>query len=50
MRGRFIGYRGGQRTQYNKYVLIQMNGVDDRGEAAGYIGGKVVWRSPGVAA
>lgn len=45
VRARFIGYRGGQRTQHNKYALIRVDGVDSRKEASAYIGRRAVWCS-----
>ena len=45
LKGKFIGYKGGQRTQHSKYALIRLEGVDGRSETATYIGRKVVWHS-----
>jgi len=46
MKAIFLGYRGGQRTQHNKCALVRAGGVDEKGEAAAYVGRKVVWCSP----
>ena len=46
MKAIFLGYKGGHRTQKSKCALIRADGVDDRSEAAAYIGRKVVWISP----
>jgi len=46
VKGVFISYRGGKRTQRNKQVLIKTDGVTDRNEAARFIGRKVLWNNP----
>jgi large subunit ribosomal protein L35Ae len=45
-KGVFRSYRRGKRTQRNKQVLITIEGIDDRNEAASFIGRKVVWSGP----
>jgi len=45
VRARFIGYRGGKSTQYNKYALIRVENVENKREVAVYIGRKAVWHS-----
>jgi len=46
VRATFLGYKGEQRTQHNKYALIKVDGIDDFHRAASYIGRKAVWHSP----
>lgn len=46
MKAIFLGYKGGHRTQKSKCALIRVDGVDNRSEAAAYIGRKVLWISP----
>ncbi len=45
-KGKFVSYRRGKHTLRNKQVLIKMNGIDDRKEAARFIGRQVTWTSP----
>ena len=42
----FLGYRGGMHTQWNKQILVKIGQVDDRDEAAKYIGRRVTWKTP----
>ena len=42
----FLNYMGGRRTRRNKQILVKIGQVDDRDNAAKYIGRKVTWKSP----
>lgn len=41
----FLGYGGGRRTRRNKQALIKIDGIENDGDAASFIGRKVVWKS-----
>ncbi len=45
-RGVSVSYRRGKHTQRNHQILIRIEGIDDRKEAAHFIGRKVTWNSP----
>lgn len=46
-KGIFVSYRRGKHSsQRNKQILVKIKGIDDRNEAASFIGRKVLWRSP----
>ena len=42
-KGVFVSYRCGKRTQRNKQILIRIEGVNSRSEAARFIGRKSAW-------
>ncbi len=44
-KGVFVSYRRGKRTQRNKQILIRIEGVNSRSEAARFIGRKSAWES-----
>ena len=46
MKAVFLGYKGGRRTRRNKHILIKIDQVDDRDEAAKYIGKRFTWKTP----
>jgi large subunit ribosomal protein L35Ae len=41
----FRGYRRGLHSQRNKQILLKIDRINDKDEAAKYIGRTVVWRS-----
>ena len=41
-----VSFRRGPNTQNERYVILEVEGVKSRGEAAQLIGRKIVWRSP----
>lgn len=43
--GVIVGYRRGTNTQYEKQMLIRVDGVNSRNEASKLIGWKVAYRS-----
>jgi large subunit ribosomal protein L35Ae len=45
-KGIFMSYRRGKFTQRNKQILLKIEGINNRKEAAGFIGRKVIWKSP----
>lgn len=42
----FVSYQRGKHAQRNKQILIRIEGIKDRNEAARFIGRKVTWDSP----
>ena len=44
-KGVFVSYRRGKHTQRNKQILIRIEGVNSRSEAARFIGRKSAWES-----
>ncbi len=46
MEGLIANFRGGKHTKYDNHMIIQINGVENRENAAKLIGKKVVWESP----
>jgi len=42
----FLGYKGGRRTRRNKHIQVKIDQVDNRNEAAKYIGKKFTWKTP----
>jgi large subunit ribosomal protein L35Ae len=42
----FFNYRGGKHTQNKKQILIKIDGINDRKQAASFIGKKVIWNNP----
>ena len=45
-KGVFVNYRGGRRTQNNHQILIRIEEITNRKEAARFIGKQVVWKNP----
>lgn len=41
-----LSYRRGSNAQYESYMIIEVDGVGSRREAAQMVGRKVVWKSP----
>ena len=41
-----VNFRSDKRTQFNKQILIKIDGVNDRKQAASFIGKKVIWNNP----
>lgn len=46
MKGTIVNYRQGRHTQNPKHMIVRVEGVDERGEAAKLRGKEVVWKSP----
>ncbi len=46
MNATIVSYRRGRHTQTTNQVLIEIDGVDSRALASGFIGKRVVWRTP----
>lgn len=40
-----MSYRRGRFTQRNKQILIKIEGINSRNEAASFIGRKIIWKS-----
>jgi large subunit ribosomal protein L35Ae len=45
-KGVFVSYRRGKRKQRNNQILIRIEGINNRKEAARFIGREVVWKNP----
>lgn len=43
MEGTITNFRGGRHTQYGNQMIIIVNDVDNKEQAAGLVGKKVVW-------
>lgn len=41
-----VSFRRGAKTQDERYIILEVDGVSSDGEAARLIGRRVVWRSP----
>jgi large subunit ribosomal protein L35Ae len=41
-----VSYRRGSNSQNERYVLLEIEGVRSDGEAAHFVGRKVLWKSP----
>lgn len=46
MKGTILSYRRGRHTQNVNQVLIELDNVDSREKAKGFLGKKLVWTSP----
>lgn len=46
MQGTILSYRRGRHTQNVNQMLIELENVDSREKAKGFIGKKLVWKSP----
>jgi large subunit ribosomal protein L35Ae len=44
---RIIQFRRGRRTVHERHMLIEIEGIDSKEKAMGYVGKKVGWTSPG---
>jgi len=46
MQATILSYRRGRHTQKMNQFLLEIEGCDSRSKASGYIGKKIVWKSP----
>ena len=46
MKAAVLNYRRGRHTQTTNQFLLEVEGCDTKSLASGYIGKRVVWRSP----
>jgi large subunit ribosomal protein L35Ae len=46
MKARIINFRRGRHTIRTNQFLLEIDGVDSRAKASGFIGKRIVWKSP----
>ncbi|MCK4589944.1 MAG: 50S ribosomal protein L35ae [Nanoarchaeota archaeon] len=47
MEGRIINFRRGIKTTYERQMIVEVKGIDNKEKASSLVGKKAVWTSPG---